>query len=140
MKARDARAGARAKRRAWSRGSPAGASLADELRPRVRRDAPRARRSSTSRTARCAATGACRRSCARCRARGAPDAAGARRCSGARSTRWNPAATRDYTVVDQAVKACGLLERWTAKGYVNALLRGFLRERAAIEARARARR
>ena len=41
----------------------------------------------------------------------------------------------DYTVVDQAVKACALLERWTAKGYVNALLRRFLRERKSIEAR-----
>ena len=41
----------------------------------------------------------------------------------------------EHTVVDQAVKACVLLERWTAKGYVNALLRGYLRERAAIEAR-----
>jgi len=41
----------------------------------------------------------------------------------------------EHTVVDQAVRACVLLERWTAKGYVNALLRGFLRERAAIEAR-----
>ena len=43
----------------------------------------------------------------------------------------------DYTVVDQAVRACGLLERWTAKGYVNGLLRTWLRERAAIEARIR---
>ena len=41
----------------------------------------------------------------------------------------------DYTVVDQAVRACGLLERWNAKGYVNALLRGFLRERGSLEAR-----
>jgi 16S rRNA (cytosine967-C5)-methyltransferase len=41
----------------------------------------------------------------------------------------------EHTVVDQAVKACVLLERWTAKGYVNALLRGFLRERAAIAER-----
>ena len=41
----------------------------------------------------------------------------------------------DYTIVDQAVRACGLLERWTAKGYVNALLRTWLRERTAIEAR-----
>ena len=41
----------------------------------------------------------------------------------------------EYTVVDQAVKACGLLERWSAKGYVNALLRNFARERAAIERR-----
>ena len=41
----------------------------------------------------------------------------------------------DYTVVDQAVRACGLLERWNAKGYVNALLRGFLRERGSLETR-----
>jgi 16S rRNA (cytosine967-C5)-methyltransferase len=44
----------------------------------------------------------------------------------------------DYTVVDQAVRACALLERWTAKGYVNGLLRAWLRERAAMEARIRA--
>jgi 16S rRNA (cytosine967-C5)-methyltransferase len=44
----------------------------------------------------------------------------------------------DYTVVDQAVRACGLLERWSAKGYVNALLRGYLRERASLEARIQA--
>src|SRR5439155_2746739 len=41
----------------------------------------------------------------------------------------------EYTVVDQAVRACALLERWSAKGYVNALLRWFLRERASLEAR-----
>ena len=41
----------------------------------------------------------------------------------------------DYTVVDQAVRACALLERWTAKAYVNALLRSFLRERATLESR-----
>lgn len=41
----------------------------------------------------------------------------------------------EHTVVDQAVKACVLLERWTAKGYVNALLRGFLRQRAGVVAR-----
>ena len=41
----------------------------------------------------------------------------------------------DYTVVDQAVRACAALERWSAKGYVNALLRGYLRERASLEAR-----
>ena len=40
-----------------------------------------------------------------------------------------------YTVVDQAVRACGLLERWSAKGYVNALLRAALRERASLESR-----
>jgi 16S rRNA (cytosine967-C5)-methyltransferase len=42
-----------------------------------------------------------------------------------------------YTVVDQAVRACSLLECWTAKGFVNALLRRYLRERDAIEARLR---
>jgi len=41
----------------------------------------------------------------------------------------------DYTVVDQAVRACGALERWSAKGYVNALLRAFLRERGSLETR-----
>jgi len=40
-----------------------------------------------------------------------------------------------YTVVDQAVRACALLERWPSKGFVNALLRRFLRERRPIEAR-----
>jgi 16S rRNA (cytosine967-C5)-methyltransferase len=41
----------------------------------------------------------------------------------------------DYTVVDQTVRACGLLERWTAKGYVNAVLRAYLRERESIDSR-----
>lgn len=41
----------------------------------------------------------------------------------------------EHTVVDQAVKACALIERWPVKGFVNALLRGLLRERAAIESR-----
>jgi 16S rRNA (cytosine967-C5)-methyltransferase len=41
----------------------------------------------------------------------------------------------EYTVVDQAVRACGLLEKWNAKGYVNAVLRGVLRGRSALEAR-----
>ena len=44
----------------------------------------------------------------------------------------------EYTVVDQAVRACGLLEHWPAKGYVNAVLRGFLRQRRSLEARIRA--
>lgn len=44
----------------------------------------------------------------------------------------------EYTVVDQAVRACAGLERWSAKGYVNAVLRGFLRERASLETRIRA--
>jgi 16S rRNA (cytosine967-C5)-methyltransferase len=44
----------------------------------------------------------------------------------------------DYTVVDQAVRACGLVERWSAKGYVNAVLRGYLRERASLETRIQA--
>ncbi|MEJ2173419.1 MAG: 16S rRNA (cytosine(967)-C(5))-methyltransferase RsmB [bacterium] len=42
-----------------------------------------------------------------------------------------------YTVVDQAVRACALLEKWSAKGFVNALMRRFLRERKLIEARLR---
>ena len=41
----------------------------------------------------------------------------------------------EYTVVDQAVRACGLLEKWNAKGYVNAVLRGALRDAAALKAR-----
>jgi 16S rRNA (cytosine967-C5)-methyltransferase len=41
---------------------------------------------------------------------------------------------REHTLVDQAVKACALLEQWSAKGYVNALLRRYLRERTAIDA------
>ncbi|MGQ0544671.1 MAG: 16S rRNA (cytosine(967)-C(5))-methyltransferase RsmB [Betaproteobacteria bacterium] len=44
----------------------------------------------------------------------------------------------EYTVVDQAVRACGLLESWPAKAYVNALLRAFLRQRKSLEARIRA--
>ena len=40
-----------------------------------------------------------------------------------------------YTVVDQAVGACGLLEKWNAKGYVNALLRAAIRERGSLETR-----
>jgi len=39
----------------------------------------------------------------------------------------------EYTVVDQAVRACALLEREPAKGYVNGLLRSYLRRRAALE-------
>jgi 16S rRNA (cytosine967-C5)-methyltransferase len=41
----------------------------------------------------------------------------------------------EYTVVDQAVRACGLIEHWSAKGYVNAALRTWLRERASLERR-----
>ena len=44
----------------------------------------------------------------------------------------------EYTVVDQAVRACALLERWPAKDYVNGLLRTYLRSRDALEARLRA--
>jgi 16S rRNA (cytosine967-C5)-methyltransferase len=43
----------------------------------------------------------------------------------------------DYTVVDQTVMACRLLAQWHAKGYVNAVLRAFLRERNSVEARIR---
>jgi 16S rRNA (cytosine967-C5)-methyltransferase len=35
----------------------------------------------------------------------------------------------DYTVVDQAVRACAGLRRTGAQGFVNALLRGYLRDR-----------
>jgi 16S rRNA (cytosine967-C5)-methyltransferase len=41
----------------------------------------------------------------------------------------------DYTVVDQAVRACGLLEQWSAKGFVNAMLRTYMRERGSLDAR-----
>jgi 16S rRNA (cytosine967-C5)-methyltransferase len=41
----------------------------------------------------------------------------------------------EYTVVDQAVRACGLLGRLRAKGFVNALLRAWLRQRAVLEPR-----
>jgi len=44
----------------------------------------------------------------------------------------------EYTVVDQAVRACGALERWSVKGYVNALLRGYLRQRPSLDARIQA--
>ncbi|HUK03559.1 MAG TPA: 16S rRNA (cytosine(967)-C(5))-methyltransferase RsmB [Burkholderiales bacterium] len=40
-----------------------------------------------------------------------------------------------YTVVDQAARACNLLQRQGARGYVNALLRNFLRSRASIDSR-----
>lgn len=43
----------------------------------------------------------------------------------------------NYTVVDQAVGACGLLEKWNAKGYVNALLRAYLRERTQLNLKLR---
>jgi 16S rRNA (cytosine967-C5)-methyltransferase len=41
----------------------------------------------------------------------------------------------DYTVADQAARACVLMQRAGAKAYVNALLRNYLRARAGIEAR-----
>ena len=41
----------------------------------------------------------------------------------------------DYTVVDQAVRACGLLEQGAARGFVNGVLRNYLRERQALERR-----
>ena len=41
----------------------------------------------------------------------------------------------DYTVLDQAVRACALLARMRAKPYVNGLLRAFLRARAALAPR-----
>ena len=39
----------------------------------------------------------------------------------------------EHTVVDEAVKACGLIEQWPAKGYVNGLLRSFLRQRSSLD-------
>ena len=41
----------------------------------------------------------------------------------------------EYTVVDQAARACVAMQRASAKGYVNALLRNFLRARTGLEAR-----
>ena len=41
----------------------------------------------------------------------------------------------EYTVVDQAARACVAMRRGGAKGYVNALLRNYLRARAGLEAR-----
>jgi 16S rRNA (cytosine967-C5)-methyltransferase len=41
----------------------------------------------------------------------------------------------DYTVVDQAVRAAALLELWPARGYVNGLLRSYLRQREALNRR-----
>ncbi|MDH3321145.1 MAG: 16S rRNA (cytosine(967)-C(5))-methyltransferase RsmB [Betaproteobacteria bacterium] len=43
-----------------------------------------------------------------------------------------------YTVVDQAVRACALLEQWPARGYVNGVLRSYLRTRDALERRVQA--
>lgn len=40
----------------------------------------------------------------------------------------------EYTVVDQAVRACRLLEKAPAAGYVNGVLRGYLRGRMQLEA------
>ena len=40
-----------------------------------------------------------------------------------------------YTVVDQAVRAVALLELWPARGYVNGVLRSYLRERDVLERR-----
>jgi 16S rRNA (cytosine967-C5)-methyltransferase len=39
----------------------------------------------------------------------------------------------DHVAVDQAVKACATLDKPAAKGFVNALLRRFLRERVALD-------
>jgi 16S rRNA (cytosine967-C5)-methyltransferase len=40
----------------------------------------------------------------------------------------------EHTAVDQAVRACGLLQEQGAKNFINALLRRFLRERGGLEA------
>jgi 16S rRNA (cytosine967-C5)-methyltransferase len=44
----------------------------------------------------------------------------------------------NYTVVDQAVRACALLEQWPARGYVNGMLRSYLRAGEALKRRAAA--
>ena len=44
----------------------------------------------------------------------------------------------EYTVVDQAVRAGALLGRGSAKGYINGLLRSYLRLRGPLQARLRA--
>jgi 16S rRNA (cytosine967-C5)-methyltransferase len=44
----------------------------------------------------------------------------------------------DYTVVDQAARACVILRRGGAKAFVNGLLRAFLRSRRRIDAQLRA--
>jgi 16S rRNA (cytosine967-C5)-methyltransferase len=41
----------------------------------------------------------------------------------------------EYTVVDQAGRACVAMQRGGAKGYVNAVLRNFLRARSGLESR-----
>ena len=41
----------------------------------------------------------------------------------------------EYTVVDQAVSACDRMKRSSARGFVNAILRSYLRERGSLEAR-----
>lgn len=41
----------------------------------------------------------------------------------------------DYTVVDQAVQACDSMGKRNAKGFVNAVLRGYLRDREGVAAR-----
>jgi 16S rRNA (cytosine967-C5)-methyltransferase len=41
----------------------------------------------------------------------------------------------EYTVVDQAGRACVAMQRSGAKGYVNAILRNFLRARSGLESR-----
>lgn len=41
----------------------------------------------------------------------------------------------EYTVVDQAVRACALLEQWPARGYVNGVLRNYLRNREVLQRR-----
>jgi 16S rRNA (cytosine967-C5)-methyltransferase len=45
----------------------------------------------------------------------------------------------EHTVVDQAARACVLIGQHRAKGYVNALLRNYLRSKQSLEARLRAR-
>ena len=126
--------------RGWWRGSPPAAVWLINSAAAPRQARARAPRCSTSPTARCAATVACRRSSPRFRAAACP-------------TRWSQALLwcalyalesgryAEYTVVDQAVRACALLERWPAKGYVNAAAaQRTCASRNAVEARSARRR
>ena len=122
------------RRRHWSRGlRPAAACRRNWNAPTgIRARAPHRR---TSATARCGATAARRRSSLHFRA------APARRIRLVEALLWcslyalESGRYAEYTVVDQAARACVAMQRGGAKGYVNALLRNFLRARAGLETR-----
>ena len=78
-----------------------------------------------------------RRSSRRCRAAPAPPIRWSRRCCGARSTRLNPGAMPSTPSSTRRRAPALRCERAGAKGYVNALLRNFLRARPAHRGPAR---